>query len=142
MNRVFRGALLGVLTLGAVAQATPSPALAKDFQLTGTVDCGRTSGQNCQFPDFFTGPKVGFITADISGHRQRVELDGSWQRKELEDVEQDDFMRFTVRDDAGPGLIIVSVEERHCRAGTFNQGTSTGSHCQRSGGDRTRENSE
>src|SRR5215216_2453598 len=113
MNCVFRAALLGVLTLGAVAQATPSPALARDFQLTGTVDCGRSSGENCRFPDFITGPKVGFITSDISGHPQRVVLEGSWQRKELEDVEQDDFMRFTVRDDAGPGLIIVSVEERH-----------------------------
>lgn len=142
MHPFFRGVLLGALVLGAALQAAPSTAFAREFELTGTVDCNRESGEDCRFPDFFTGPRVGFITADISGQKQRVELDGSWQRKELDDVDQDDFMRFTVRDDAGPGLIIVSVNERSCRGGTFNQGQSTGSFCRRNGGERTRVNSE
>ena len=142
MRPFARRIMLAGMLLGTALQAGSSPALARDFEVSGTVDCNRTSGENCKFPDFFTGPQVGFITSDISGERQRIVLNGSWQRAELEDVEQDDFMRFVVRDDAGPGLTIVSVAERHCRSGHFNQGPSTGSHCRRNGGDRTRDNSE
>lgn len=142
MRRITRALLFGGLVLGSALQSAPSTALARDFELTGTVDCNQPSGDECRFPDFFTGPQVGFITSDISGQPQRVVLNGSWQRKELEDVAQDDFMRFVVRDDAGPGLIIVSVAERHCRSGNFNPGESTGSFCRRNGGERTRDNSE
>ena len=136
MHRFFRGAVIGAVALGALLQATPSTALAKDFDVTGTLECGQRSGEKCQFADWSTGPMLGVITSDLSGNRERVVLDASWMRDRLNEFDQDDFVWFTVRNDAGPGLKIISVVEHRCREGKFNLGLSTGSYCVRENGDR------
>src|SRR4051794_38037585 len=64
---------IAVLAL-AVALA-PSPAMAtvasaKEFDVTGTIDCGARSGHKCDFADWSTGPVIGVLTEDISGTRE------------------------------------------------------------------------
>src|SRR5690349_14131107 len=77
---------------------------AKEFDVTGTLDCGVRSGHICKWDDWDTGPVIGIITEDISGKPERVLVDASWVKKDMTDFGQDDFVWFTVRDDVGPQL--------------------------------------
>jgi hypothetical protein len=107
---------------------------AKEFDVTGTLDCGARSGHTCHFDDWDTGPTLGILTEDISGTRERVLVDVSWVKKDLNDFGQDDFVWFTVRDDVGSNLVATGVVEHRCQDGRFpqgqtNEGRSTGEKC-------------
>lgn len=125
--------LVTTLLLGIVPVSTPA-VLAKEFDVTGTLDCGIRSGRKCSFSDWATGPKIGVLTRDLSGNLERVVLDASWIRDDLTDFGQDDFVWFVVRDDAGPDLRAIAVIEHRCSDGRFaqgqvNQGRSNGERC-------------
>jgi hypothetical protein len=118
----------------ATAWAAPSPALAKDFDVTGTLDCGAQSGRKCDFVDWDTGPTLAIFTEDISGDRLLFEIDASWIKDDLTDFGQDDFVWFVIRDDAGPMPVAIQVIEHHCNDGRIalgqtNQGRATGQRC-------------
>ena len=83
-----------------------SPALAKDFNIAGTVECGQRSGRACSIDD-----TVQLWTDDIGGTRQLVTVDISWIRKRLPNLEQDDAVDFEVRDlpTAAGGLQAIGV---------------------------------
>ena len=123
-----------------VLQGTSEVTRAKDFDITGTIDCGKVSGNKCAFSDWETGPRLTVITSDLGSSRQPVVVDASWVRNNLPSLEQDDFVWFTLRDDAGPGLRVIGIREERCKAGTFNQGLSSQSSCVREQGDVTNDN--
>jgi hypothetical protein len=129
MKRLLRSAALGVIVLFTLGQSSSTVAQAKEFDITGTLDCGARSGRRCNFSDWATGPTMGVFTRDISGNLDRVVVDASWVRNKLTDFDQDDFVWFTVRDDLGRNLRVTSVVEHHCDDGTKNPGLSNGSHC-------------
>lgn len=133
--RVARMAALGFALL-TVTQVTAIPAQAKEFDVTGTIDCGARSGRACHWDDWQTGPVIGVLTEDISGTRQLAMVDVSWVKKSLDDFDQDDLVWFTVEDLGGPNLQATGVVEHRCNDGTaslgiINQGKSTGHHCRR-----------
>ena len=120
----------------AVAPGYTLAASAKDFDVTGTIDCGALSGRKCDFTDWDTGPVIGVLTEDISGTREHALIDVSWVKKDLTDFDQDDFVWFTVRDGLGPNLQATGVVEHHCNDGRFslgiiNQGRSNSDRCRR-----------
>ena len=125
MRRFRATTILTAAALLALIQGSATVASAKEFDLTGTLDCGQRSGRKCQFADWSTGPTMGVLTKDMSGNLERVVVDASWVRDRLTDFDQDDFVWFTVRDDLGPNLKITSVVEHH-GDGTDNQGLSNG----------------
>jgi hypothetical protein len=118
----------------AIAPAPATPVAAKEFDVTGTIDCGAPSGRKCDFTDWDTGPVIGVLTEDISGTRERVLIDASWVKKDLADFDQDDFIWLTVNDSVGPNLQATGVVEHHCNDGRFslgivNQRRSSGNRC-------------
>jgi hypothetical protein len=120
-------------TTAPVASASPA-GIVKDFDVTGSLDCGVRSGQKCQFSDWETGPTLAMYTEDISGEQMRFEVDASWLRDHLTAFRQDDFVWFTVRDGISEHPMIVSVVEHRCHdgrypAGQVNQGLSTHDAC-------------
>ena len=123
-----------------VLQGSSEVTRARDFDITGTIDCGQRSGRDCTFADWATGPKLTVLTSDFSGERQPVVVDAAWVRDDLPRLEQDDFVWFSLRDDAGGGLRVISINGSRCKAGTFNQGLSTQSSCVREQGDVTNDN--
>jgi hypothetical protein len=134
LRQFFAGlAIVGALTL----LQTPTPVAAtKEFDVTGTIDCGALSGRRCDLTDWDTGPDIGVLTEDISGTRERVLIDASWVRNDLSDFDQDDFIWLTVRDGLGPNLQATGVVEHHCADGRFslgivNQRRSSGNRCRR-----------
>src|SRR4051794_15805184 len=76
-RRVIHATVVGTVLLG-LAQIPVAPAQAKEFDVTGTIDCGVRSGTKCDFTDWSTGPVIGVLTEDISGTRERVLIDASW----------------------------------------------------------------
>jgi hypothetical protein len=124
---------LAILTLAQISGQTVQ---AKEFDVTGTIDCGARSGKKCDFTDWSTGPVIGVLTEDISGTRQLAMIDASWVKHDLDNFDQDDFVWFTVEDNGGPNLQATGVLEHRCNdgtadLGTINQGKSTGHHCRR-----------
>ena len=74
-------------------------ASAKTLDLSGTIDCGLSSGERCTF-----GDKLILHTKDISGVAQGIDLDVSWiQKGDLEGLVQDEFLRFEVEEKPGGG---------------------------------------
>jgi hypothetical protein len=130
VSRVF-----GLLMVGGLfVQASVAPALAKDFDVTGTLDCAVASGQKCIFTDWETGPTLAIFTEDVSGEMMHFEVDASWIRDDLTAFRQDDFVWLVVRDDAGPVPVAVGVIEHRCNDGRValgqaNQGRSDGQRC-------------
>jgi hypothetical protein len=117
-------AAIALPTLAVVSPATPvasAPAV-KDFDVTGSLDCGVRSGQKCVFTDWETGPKLAMFTKDISGEKMRFEVDASWLRDHLTAFRQDDFVWFVVRDGIGPLPVVVHVVEHRCHDGRFPHG--------------------
>jgi hypothetical protein len=135
MLRMLKPVLLGAAALLATVQAAPSPALAKDWDLTGTLDCGIHSNVKCHFKDWATGPTFGVFSEDIGAARQRVTVDASWVRDDLQEFGQDDFVWFVVRDLGNQKLQILSVVEHRCVDGTLNPGRSTANTCYRENGE-------
>lgn len=82
----------------AFALAPAGSASAKTFDLVGTVDCGRASGERCEVGDTIT-----LRTKDLSGVLETVEIDVSWIRRDVEGADQDDFLRFEVEEKPGGG---------------------------------------
>src|SRR4051794_3457519 len=82
---VVRHDVLGksIIAMLAVSQEYPSVALAKDFDVTGTIDCGARSGHKCDFTDWDTRPVIGMLTEDSSGTRERARIDASWIKDDL-----------------------------------------------------------
>src|SRR5262249_54018345 len=127
---------LALTAMLATVPGSTAKVFAKDFDVTGTIDCGALSGRKCDFTDWDTGPVIGILTEDISGTRERVLVDASWVKKDLNDFDQDDFIWLTVRDGLGPNLQATGVVEHHCNDGRFslgiiNQGRSNGNGCHR-----------
>ncbi|MCC7106676.1 MAG: hypothetical protein IT307_16180 [Chloroflexi bacterium] len=127
MGRYATKLSLAVVALVVALQSAPSPALAKQFDVTGTLDCGVRSGRKCTFADWSTGPTLGVLTRDFSGNLERVVLNASWVRDSLTAFDQDDFVWFTVDDQVGPMPQIISVVEHHCNDGTLDTGLVNGS---------------
>ena len=113
--------LLLVMMEGSLV-SMPAPAYAREFDITGTLDCGAVSGHKCTFSDWDTGPVIGVFTEDISGTRQRVLIDTSWVKKSMDDFGQDDFVWFTVWDGIGEHPVVVSVVEHRCQDGRYPHG--------------------
>lgn len=133
--RAARPVMAGVALL-ALAQVSVGTVQAKEFDVTGTIDCGASSGHKCHWDDWDTGPVIGVLTEDISGTRQLAMVDVSWVKKQLDDFDQDDFVWFTVQDLGGPNLQATGIVEHHCHQGTaslgiINQGKSTSDRCRR-----------
>jgi hypothetical protein len=106
----------------------------RNFDVTGTLDCGIRSGQQCHFDDWETGPMIGMFTKDISGTTEHFVVDASWMRDHLTAFRQDDFVWFQVRDGIGPVPVVVSVVEHRCFDGRYphgqvNHGLSTRDAC-------------
>src|SRR5829696_4521330 len=99
-------AILSAAGFAALLLLPASPALAKDFNIAGTVDCSQRSGRVCSIDN-----TVKLWTDDISGTRQLVTVDISWIRKRLPNLEQDDAIDFEVRElpTADGGLQAISV---------------------------------
>src|SRR5687768_4787630 len=80
------------LALGALALLAQEPVVgfAKEFGITGTVDCGRRSGQSCSFES--SDPLMVLHTRDISGVMEAIVVDVSWIMDHLRerDIDQDD----------------------------------------------------
>jgi len=137
----WRWARRSLVALATVAMVTMTPVVAmpvtaKEFDVTGTIDCGASSGHRCDFTDWETGPVIGVLTEDISGTRERVLIDASWVKHDLTDFDQDDFVWLTVRDGLGPNLQATGVVEHHCNDGRFslgiiNQGRSSSDRCRK-----------
>lgn len=141
---MFRTTLLAAAVLvilsTTLAPAAPiaTAATVKDFDVTGSLDCGVRSGQKCVFTDWETGPTIGMFTEDISGETMRFVVDASWLRDHLTAFRQDDFVWFVVRDGIGPLPVIIEVVEHRCHdgrspAGQVNQGLSTRDDCETPG---------
>lgn len=141
---MLRTALLAAAVLVVLATTlTPAAPIAtaatvKDFDVTGSLDCGVRSGHKCVFTDWETGPTIAMITEDISGEPMRFVVDASWLRRHLTAFRQDDFVWFVVRDGIGPLPVIVEVVEHRCHdgrypAGQVNQGLSTRDDCETPG---------
>lgn len=145
LRKLVRTALLTVAVLGTVITSAIAPATSvataatvKDFDVTGTLDCGVRSGQKCVFSDWETGPSLAMYTEDISGESMRFVVDASWLRDHLTAFRQDDLVWFTVRDGIGPIPVVVSVVEHRCHdgrypAGQINQGLSARDRCESPG---------
>ena len=135
MNRLLKGAALTSAALLTLFQSPAGVARAKDFDLSGTLDCGVTSGAECTFADWAAGPTFGVLTDDISGTTQRVVVDASWVREDLTEFGQDDYVWFIVRDAVGKNLQVISVVEHRCKDGTMNPGRSSAVKCFRENGE-------
>ena len=125
--------LLAAIPLAFSLYAAPVSA-SKDFDVTGSLDCGVMSGHKCVFEDWDDGPTIGLFTKDISGVTERFEVDASWMRDHLTAFRQDDFVWFLVRDGISELPVIVSVVEHRCHDGRFphgqvNHGLSTRDDC-------------
>jgi hypothetical protein len=134
--------MTGLVALGLTTflQGAVQTTSAKEFDITGSVECGTRSGHRCQFPDFSTtGPKIGILTTDVSGNLDRIVVNGSWMRNELGGLDQDDYIWVTVRNE-GNDLQVISVKQHRCKAGTFNQGLSNQTNCVTESGDVTNDN--
>jgi hypothetical protein len=64
----------------------------KEFLIQGTIDCGRASGARCEIGDTIT-----VWTTDVSGERQKVTIDVSWIKNQLDQYDQDDLIYIDVR---------------------------------------------
>lgn len=138
ISRVSSRLTLALVTAAAMLlwSMVPAPAAAsaREFDLTGTLDCAKFSGHKCHFVDWATGPVLAVFTEDISGVRERHLIDVSWVRDDMEGFRQDDFVWFTVADLGGEFLQATGVVEYRCADGTVphgqaNQGQSTGTRC-------------
>jgi hypothetical protein len=119
-----------LLTLAALVSAVivglaqPTLALAKTFAITGTIDCGVKSGEQCDI-----GDSLNVWTTDISGNLDKVAVDVSWIKKQLDEDEWDEEDRICLEVDDGAGKLQATGLILTCDLeGTDNPGKSTRSH--------------
>jgi len=112
-------AMLPALGVAALTLLPPSPALAKDFNIAGTVECGRRSGRSCVIDN-----TVSIWTDDFGGKHQLVTIDISWIRKKLPGLDQDDAIDFEVRElpAAEGGLQAIGVSGQGSFVNRLNWG--------------------
>jgi uncharacterized repeat protein (TIGR01451 family) len=93
----------------SASSVTTRTVAAREFGLTGTVDCGLRSGQRCQLGSSLM---MAVWTDDISGTRERVMVDVSWIVSQLDAYDQDDLVYLTVQtaDDGHLQAVGVSNE--------------------------------
>lgn len=116
---------VGALTLLGGQQLTAPVALAREFEIDGTLDCGLRSGRECAIANWNTQPMIAVITRDMAQQPQRVLIDISWIKNELDQFRQDGPVHLMVRDDLGPTLVADAVI-RQVGTGTDNPGLSNG----------------
>ena len=87
------GLALGLAALGLTA--VPQ-ALAKDYNIAGTVDCGVPSGHDCAI-----GDSLRLWTEDVTGTKELITLDISFIRQDLRELGQDDPIDLEVTDRPG-----------------------------------------
>lgn len=111
--------LLGLcIVLSAVGQGQ-----AREFEIDGTADCGLKSGKHCSIDN-----SLALFTDDVSGEKQRVEIDVRWVKADLDKIDQDDHVCLVV-EDRGGGRLRATGYSQTCKFddGTINPGLSTGS---------------
>ncbi|MFN0070772.1 MAG: hypothetical protein ACKVVP_04695 [Chloroflexota bacterium] len=115
---VLAGLMVG---LAALLLELPAAGWAKDFELTGTVDCGRRSGQRCTI-----GDTLAIITEDLSGVKERVVVDVSWIQPIIRqrEIDQDDTLCLEVGDRPDGGLRAIGFTDVCDGKGTDNPGLS------------------
>jgi uncharacterized repeat protein (TIGR01451 family) len=78
----------------AVSVTAARDVLAREFSLSGTVDCGRRSGLRCAIDAPYL---LAVWTDDLSGRRERVIVDVSWIVRQLGGIDQDDLICLNVQ---------------------------------------------
>jgi hypothetical protein len=94
---------------------------AKEFELDGTADCGLKSGRRCSIDNM-----LALWTEDVSGTRQRHEIDIRWVKQDLGDIDQDDHVCLVIEDRQANRLRAIGVSHFCNLDGTYNPGLSTG----------------
>jgi hypothetical protein len=116
--------LAAIVSAVVVGLAQPTLALAKTFAITGTVDCGVKSGEQCDI-----GDSLDVWTTDISGNLDKVAVDVSWIKEQLDEDEWDEEDRICLEVDDGTGKLQATGLILTCDLeGTDNPGRSTRSH--------------
>jgi hypothetical protein len=95
---------------------------AKEYEVDGIVDCGRRSGQRCDFDGVLY-----LRTEHVTGTTERIKIDIKWMEDELPKLDQDDRIILLVEDVPRGGIRALSVSKVHEVDGTFNPGLTTGS---------------
>ena len=112
-----------LLSLFSLDLARPTPGLAKEFDVIGTVDCGIPSGRRCDLDDTLV-----LLTDSVSGLNELVAIDISGIKRKLPALDQDDEITLCVQtvpnDEKLRATCVISAKRRE---GTNNQGSSTGS---------------
>src|SRR5204863_1155330 len=109
-----------LLSLFAADLAHPTPGLAKEFDVDGSVDCGIPSGKRCDIGDTLV-----LMTDDVSGLNELVPIDVSGIKKKLPALDQDDEITLcveTLPDGTLKAQCVISAKKRD---GTLNQGKRT-----------------
>jgi len=116
-------ASLAILLTFCIALAGAGKGQANEIEIDGTADCGLKSGRRCSIDS-----RLAIWTDDISGTRERIEIDVSWIRDSLDSIDQDDRVCLLVEDRHAERLKAIGVT-RSCKFdGTINPGLSTGSN--------------
>ena len=111
-----------LLSLFSVDLARPTPGLAKEFDVIGTVDCGIPSGRRCDLGDTLV-----LLTDSVSGLNELVAIDISGIKRKLPALDQDDEITLCVESLPDGKLKATCVISAKRRTGTLNEGLSTGS---------------
>src|SRR3954464_10095426 len=119
-NSVLRVVLSLALSL-AFLVGSAGPSQAKEYEVDGIVDCGRRSGQSCDFDGVLY-----LRTEHVTGTTERIKIDVAWMQDTLPKLDQDERIVLLVEDVPGGGVRALSVSKVHEVDGTFNPGLSTG----------------
>jgi uncharacterized protein YfaP (DUF2135 family) len=114
--------VVALMSLLSVDLARPTPGLAKEFDVIGTVDCGIATGRRCSLDD-----TLALWTDSVTGVTALVSIDISWIKRKLPSLDQDDEITLSVELLPNGTLKALSVISSKRREGTINQGLSTGS---------------
>lgn len=121
--RRIRSASLAVLLGLLIVVAGVGPGQAREIEIDGTADCGLRSGRECSIDE-----TLAVWTDDLSGNRERLEIDVRWiDDDDLDDIDQDDRVCMVVEDRGGTRLRALSMTKTCKFDGTINPGLSTGS---------------
>ena len=116
--RRFRSASLAILIGVCILLSAVGQGQAREIEIDGTADCGLRSGSHCSIDS-----TLALWTDDISGEKERVEVDVRWIKDDLDKIDQDDHVCLVVEDRGGGRLRGVGVSQT-CKfdSGTVNPG--------------------
>jgi hypothetical protein len=122
--RWVRSASLAVLFAFCIALVGVGQGQAREYEIDGTADCGLRNEQRCTI-----GSVLSIWTDDITGSRQRFEVDVSWIKDALEEdkIDQDDHICLIIEDRQAVRLKAIGMSQSCRFDGTINAGLSTGS---------------